>query len=988
MASVAHIIRRRRRRRAHKTATHDRNRNLTLMMLLLGALIVLAPVSIIVGSVAAAYSRAVDVLPEPRDTIFLDPIIGPTQIFDAQAETLLFSVSDPLGDQRTWVDLETLPQYVIDATILWEDPDYFATGAFSAVAAFNKLVENRVDGPLEAETSLTARLVRNVILPPRDFVTINQRADEIALIAEIHRLHSLDDILEWHLNTNYYGNEAYGIDAAAQVYLGKAASDLTLDEAALLATIPTAPRFNPVDDEAAARSRQADLLRLLLTNSYITQAEYQNASTNYTAIRPDAGQTPLVAPEFAIYARRQAETILDALGENGAELVSRGGLRITTTLDLDLYYQSECVLRAHLAQLSGDVATASTVTALDGGDCVSAAYLPNVEVAGEVPPDSGALVLLDVNTGVVKAITGQGTRARYQPGPALYPFVYLAGMLDASYTPASMLLDIPQSFPGAAAGLRYLADNNDGEYRGPMSLREAMGAGLRPPVMQVANSLSINRVLREAAFPLGITSLDPATLDLALLETGGAVSVLEMTQAYAVFAAMGDIFDFRRLLPGGGANLQRQPIAIRRIEDANGVLLWEYNPAIGQSSLLQSEAAYVINDILGDDSTRWNTLGQGNILEITRPAAVNAGITADRADNWTIGYTPHLVTGVRIGRGDGASTSLQGFAANGAPAVWRAVTEYAHIRDGLPPDAWPRPSDIGETLVCEISGLAPNGVCETRPEIFISANQAQTLPEDTFWVEVEINTDNNLLTTVNTQDALRRKVTYFVPPDEALDWWQLENLPLPPTQFDTSLPDEFRRGQAAITNLVASDVVGGLVEIRGSMNSTELDFYQVAYGETVNPATWTNITDRITEFNPQSNTLLTTWDTANLNGPYTIRLQVTLEDGTFDDAFVFVIVDNVAPTVVLQTDDAPGKIYRWPEDDTIPLVAQVTEQFMSRVEFYHNGQRVGIDEQPPYAWDFEITGTGSESFVAVAVDQVGNLTESLPLDVDVLRSSN
>ena len=183
-------------------------------------------------------------------------------------------------------------------------------------------------------------------------------------------------------------------------------------------------------------------------------------------------------------------------------------------------------------------------------------------------------------------------------------------------------------------------------------------------------------------------------------------------------------------------------------------------------------------------------------------------------------------------------------------------------------------------------------------------------------------------------------------------------------------------------------MVGGLVEIRGSMNSTELDFYQVAYGETVNPATWTNITDRITEFNPQSNTLLTTWDTANLNGPYTIRLQVTLEDGTFDDAFVFVIVDNVAPTVVLQTDDAPGKIYRWPEDDTIPLVAQVTEQFMSRVEFYHNGQRVGIDEQPPYAWDFEITGTGSESFVAVAVDQVGNLTESLPLDVDVLRSSN
>lgn len=985
MASVAHIIRRRRRRRATKTASRDRNRNMFLGLTLLSTLVVMIPVSIVFGSVITAYGRALDRLPEPRSTIFQDPIIGPTQIYDARGETLLFSVTDPLGDERTWVELATLPQYVIDATVLWEDPNFFNETRFQPSEAAARLIENRVDGPLEAETSLTARLVRNVILPPRDFVTINQRAEEIALVTEITRQHSAEAILEWHLNTNYYGNEAYGIEAAAQVYLGKSARELTLDEAALLATIPTAPRFNPVDDEAAARSRQADLLRLLLTNAYITQSEYQNASSNYTAIRPDAGQTPVVAPEFAIYARRQAEMILDALGENGAELVSRGGLRITTTLDLDLYYQSECALRAHLAQLANDIARADAVQALDGGDCISTAYLPNVLPAGDVPPDSGSLVLLDVNTGEVRAIIGPATRARHQPGPALYPFVYLAGLLEATYTPASMLLDIPLSFPGSVAGLRYLADNNDGDYRGPLSLRDAMGSGLRPPAMQVANTLSVNRVLRGAAYPLGITSLDDPELDLALLETGGAVSVLEMTQAYAVFAAMGDVFDLRRTLPPSGADMARQPVAVRRIEDADGNLVWAYDATLSEVPLLDSEVAYVVNDILADDSTRWQTLGQDNILELTRPTAVIAGMTADQADSWTIGYTPNLVIGTHIARSTGGSTSLTGFGTNAAPAVWRAIMEYANIRDSLPADNWPRPAEIGETLVCEISGLAPNGACETRPEIFIRPAQAQTLPVDTYWRRVEINSDNNLLATVNTPDALRREVVYFVPPDEAMDWWQLENRPLPPTRSDTSNRVEVFR-QAAIISPGEFDVVGGTVEVRGTMNIDELAFFQVAYGEGANPVNWTNISDRRSQFDPTVNPLLTTWDTTGLNGLYTLRLQAELTDGTFENDFIQVIVDNIAPTVVLLIDDPAGTVYRWPGSEIIPLIAEVNDQYMDQVEFYHNGAFVGVDPEPPFAWNFEITGVGTEEFLAVAVDQVGNTNESLPLQVDIQRA--
>jgi len=503
--------------------------------------------------------------------------------------------------------------------------------------------------------------------------------------------------------------------------------------------------------------------------------------------------------------------------------------------------------------------------------------------------------------------------------------------------------------------------------------------------MQVANTLGINTVLRNAVFPLDITHLNDPDLDLALLETGGTVSVLEMTQAYAVFAAMGDVFDLRRLLPPSAADMPRQPIAVRRIEDAQGNLLWEYDATISQVPRLDSEVAYVINDILADDTTRWGTLGQGNILEMTRPTAVVAGMTKDMADSWTIGYTPNVVVGVHLARGTGGSTSLTDFGINAAPVMWRAIMDYTNTRDSLPADNWPLPAEIVQAPVCEISGLAPNGVCDTRNELFIREVQVQTLPTDTYWREVEINSDTNRLATVNTPDALRRQVVYFVPPDEALDWWQLENRPLPPTQSDTSNVAPVLR-TAAITSPGELDVVGGIVEVRGSMSVSELASFQVAYGEGFNPVNWINISDRRTQFDPTVDPLLTTWDANGLDGLYTLRLQVELTDGTFDNDFVQVVVDNVAPTVVLLNDDPAGTVYRWPGADVIPLVAEVNDQYMGQVEFYHNGAFVGVDPEPPYAWDFEITGVGTEEFLAVAIDQVGNQTQSLTLRVDILRA--
>jgi membrane peptidoglycan carboxypeptidase len=359
------------------------------------------------------------------------------------------------------------------------------------------LWRNTLIGTLPPDATISGRLVRGVIAPLSDSSEAassglsDTRGREIALVAEINRRYTPRQILEWHLNTNYYGNEAYGIEAAAQVYLNKRAVDLTLDEAALLAAIPTAPQYNPFSNETAARGRQSDLLRSMRNLEMVSQSDFEAADALVTPISRGNYLAP-VAPEFTVYARQQAERILDDLGYNGAQMIARGSLKITTTLDLDLYNQSVCVMQAQFARLEG-------TTAPD--DCPAAGYLPPLRGnIGDAPPDSGSLVILDVTTGAIKSMVGAATDAQYQPGPALQPFVYLSAFIDpsAGYTPATMVFDIPNQFPGSEEGLIYTISNPDARFRGPMNLRNAMGAGLLPPTADIAYKQGMNRILQTA----------------------------------------------------------------------------------------------------------------------------------------------------------------------------------------------------------------------------------------------------------------------------------------------------------------------------------------------------------------------------------------------------------------------------------------------------------------------------------------------------------
>ncbi len=976
MPTVSQIIVRRRARQNRRRIRQNRQRWLlgavTLLLLLFGVL----PVGAALGSAALIYTQATRSLVTPEESIARRASVGVTALYDRTGTTLL--LADQSEETEHWLTLDELPSVALQATLLAEDPDFLDTTRFDLSATVIRLWSNLIYGPLSPDTSIAGRLVRNVIAPLPERPTVDDINRETALVSEIKRRYSPETILEWYLNTADYGNQAFGLEDAAQTYLGKSALELTLDETALLAAIPLAAQYNPFDNEIAARGRQRDLLRALRAAGSITNEQFEAAAATVTVIRLSDDQPQQIAPDFVAYARRQAQDILDAQGRDGAQLVASGSLTIITTLDLDLYYQTECVMRIQLARLNGRATSPDT---LDGRPCQAAADLtanPGALTSGA--PDSASIVIMDATSGEIKALFGPATRLDAQPGVALYPFVYFTGFISGSHA-ASMVLDIPRQFPGATEGLIYRPGNPDGKYRGPLNLRDAAAGWLLPPAVQIARVQGLDAVLRRAHL-IGLNSLgEDGRYDLSLLERGGAVSVLDMTYAYSVFASTGDMHGIpgRAIAPG---YRQRNPVAVLRIEDTDGNLIWEYRD-LEATNVFPREVGYILNDVLADQSRRREILGnEAAIFDLPRRAAVVSGVTGDLLENWTIGYTPQMVIGVHLTRSDQTPLALDAYGMEGAGVIWRALLSYAHDRDRLPAADWVRPEGLIQLNVCERSGLLPNTGCPVRNEIFIPQAGFQPAQADSYWQQVEVNSQTGLLASATTPTELRVSSLYFVPPPEAEDWWRANNLPLPPTQYDTvSRPELFSSVQILQPQPYA--YVGGLVDVRGTIDPTNMQYFQVAYGQGQNPTDLFSIGGQQTQFTRGSS--LGQWDTTGLSGLYNLFLTVVYQNGEREQASVQVIVDNLLPNVTLRAGE-PGQIYRWPAESQITLEATADDDYaIQRVEFYRDGEFLGEVTQAPYTFVWDITDAGRFTFSAVAFDAVGNQSNS-SVTVEVVRS--
>ncbi|MEA3338087.1 MAG: transglycosylase domain-containing protein [Chloroflexota bacterium] len=635
----------------------------------------------------------------------LRAVTASTLIFDRNGQLIYESIGKE--GKQTPLSFDEMPEACWHATVAVEDSRFFLHPGVDLLAIGRAAWLNwRNGGIVSGASTLTQQLARNTLMTTEERYeqSFRRKLREAWLALRIEQRFSKQDILAYYHNQVYYGNFAHGLEAAAQAYFGKSARELDLAECSLLAGLPqNPPGYNPLHHLEAARLRQSTVLGQMILNDLVSreEAELALAETLHFAPNPFTIQ----APHFASYVESQAAGLL------GFDRISRGGLRVHTTLDLDWQQQSERIVTRRLDQLAAD---------------------------REAPPDrrvqNAAVVILDPHSGAIRTMIGSpdyfdptidgavnGAVALRQPGSAIKPITYAVALdpqraADSGEQPltaASVIADVRTVF-STAEGEPYVPQNYDRTWHGPVGIRTALASSFNLPAVKVLDRIGVDALIRQAQRQ-GITSFRPGQrYGLALTLGGSEVSLVELSGAYGAFA-------------NGG--LAVEPYAIDRIEDADGNMLFEIaeprppgrTAPLPEKRVLDQRIAYLITDILSDNNARAQAFGRNSILRLTRPAAVKTGTTTDWRDNWTVGYTPDLVTGVWVGNAD--NTPMHGVSGvSGAGPIWHDIMEMSH--HNLPVRDFQQPPGLVRMEVCADSGLLPTEHCSRRhSELFIAGTE-------------------------------------------------------------------------------------------------------------------------------------------------------------------------------------------------------------------------------------------------------------------------
>ena len=618
-------------------------------------------------------------------------------IYDREGR-LLYEFWDPQGGKRTTVPLREIPPYLIDATLATEDPRFYDNPGFDAPAILRAFWQNLLGQAIfSGGSTITQQLVRNSLMDPaeryeRSYV---RKAKEVVLAYQLSQRYSKDEILERYLNEIYYGNLAYGVEAAAQTYFGKHVGELTVAEAALLAGLPQAPAANdPLANPRRAKERQREVLGLMVRHGYLPASAAAVAERE--ELRFHTPTMPIRAPHFTMYVR----ALLEA--RYSREQLYCSGLQVHTTLDLDLQELAERVTREHVARLRSQNAR------------------------------NAALVAVDLRTGEILAMVGSAdywdeqiggqvnmVLAERQAGSTLKPFTYLAAFARGKASPATVILDEPTTFSGGQGAPAYRPRNADGKYRGPVTVRRALANSLNVPAVKMLSQLGVPALL-DTLHELGITSLNapPEHYGLALALGAGEVRLLDLTYAYAVLAngglQVGEPVPGAERLPG---RRELRPVAIARVVDASGRVLEEYHPS--GKRVVSQQATWLVTDILADDAARAETHGPDSPLRLSRPAAVQTGTGEGLADSWAVGYSPDLAVGAWIGNANNEPMrGVTGISVAGA--LWHDFMEEA-LR-GFPTQPFDRPSGLVRGTVDAQTGLRPGPGASTVTDWFVEGN--------------------------------------------------------------------------------------------------------------------------------------------------------------------------------------------------------------------------------------------------------------------------
>ena len=653
-------------------------------------LIFLVSVSVLTLGVFAYYSRD---LPSPNKLVSREVELS-TKIYDRNGG-LLFDVYRNVD--RTLVKMSDMPDDLINATLATEDAEFFLHGGFDVLGilrAFKNIVLFR---NVQGGSTITQQLVKNALLTNQR--SLSRKLKELVLALQIEKKFSKQEILQIYLNEVPYGGPAWGIGAASQYYFGKNAKDLTLAEAAFLSGLPQSPSvYSPYGSKPEnAKARQSYVLYLMSTKGWVNQygvREYLSKSEAEKAkleplnfVKP--GTHGIKAPHLVMYVKRLLEQ------KYGTNLVEAGGLQVTTTLDLELQEKMEKIVAEE------------------------------VDKAKALKVGNGALVAIDPTTGQILAMVGSKdyfdiendgnfnvvTDGLRQPGSSIKPLTYVTAF-ERGYTASTMFVDAPVTFPGGPEG-EYKPVNYDGKYRGPLSLRTALGSSINIVAVKLLKIVGIDNVITTAE-KLGITTLnDPRRYGLSLTLGGGEVTLLELTGAYTAFATGG---------------IKKEVTPILEVKDSLGRTLEAYRESDGVR-VINEGSAYILNSILSDDGARSLVFGSGSLLSIPN-VAVKTGTTDDKKDNWTIGYSTSVTIGVWVGNNDNTPMDPKlASGITGAAPIWRrAVLEALKTRKT---EIFRRPESIVEVPVDSVSGMLPAEGFPARLEIFVQGTEPRT-PSDIY----------------------------------------------------------------------------------------------------------------------------------------------------------------------------------------------------------------------------------------------------------------
>lgn len=549
-------------------------------------------------------------------------IANSTKIYDRTGKIVLYNIHDNI--KRTEVPLSEISPYIQKATISIEDAHFYEHFGFRPTSFIRAALANLISGGYsQGGSTLDQQVVKNALLTREK--TVTRKVKEIILSIKLDREVPKDTILQIYLNESPYGGTIYGVEEASLTYFGKHAKDVSLTEAAYLAALPQSPTYySPYGKHTDALEKRKNLvLERMYELGYITLEQKKIAQKETVTFDKDLSNSGK-ALHFVMYIK---DYLVDKYGE---DVVQNGGLKVISTIDYDLQKKLE--------------------------DIVKEGALENEK---KFKAKNAALVAIDPKTGQILSMVGSRdffdteipgqyniTTAARQPGSSIKPIVYAAAFL-LGYTPETVLFDVPTQFStlcdaygkplkGTDDSVCYMPENYDGKFRGPISLRNALAQSLNIPAVKILYLTGLKNAI-SLAQAMGLSTInDPTRYGLSMVLGGGEVTLLELTNAYGVFADNG---------------IYHKQQGILEVRDSDNTLLEKFS--LQEKEVLPESVTSLISSVLSDQVAKIPAYGANSPLSFgDRPVASKTGTTNDYRDVWVIGYTPSVVVGMWGGNND------------------------------------------------------------------------------------------------------------------------------------------------------------------------------------------------------------------------------------------------------------------------------------------------------------------------------------------------